>query len=148
MNKAFVKEPDPSASGSCPLCGSLGQPVGPETLAAHLPPEALRNLSESAYFCPYDKCAAAYFDMFERVVRAEQLVKRVYPKDLDAPLCACFGLTRDDVEQDIREGGATRVKELLAKARSPAARCRTQAANGQSCVAEVQRSYMRMKGTQ
>jgi hypothetical protein len=102
-------------------------------------------LSAPAYFCPYEKCDTAYFDMFERIVPASDLTRPVYPKALDAPICACFGLTRDVIEQDVREGGAARVKELLAKAKSPEARCRTLAANGTSCVAEVQRYYFKFR---
>jgi hypothetical protein len=145
MNKAFVKEPDSSATPLCPRCGSLGQPVGPATLAAHLRPEALANVSEAAYFCPFPRCAAAYFDAFDRVIGTEGLLKPVWPKNPDAPLCACFGLTHQDVEADVREGGVARVRALVAKARSPEARCGTMAANGQSCVGEVQRCYMRLR---
>ena len=53
-----------------------------------------------------------------------------------------FGLTRDDIAQDVREGVTTRIKAVLEKARSPAARCRQMAANGQPCIAYVQKCYM------
>src|SRR5688572_30585740 len=108
MNKAFVKEPDGTAAPLCPRCGSLGQAVGPTTLAAHLTDAARRNLSDAAWFCPYARCEVAYYDLFDRVVGVEALAKPVYPKDPDAPICACFGFTCEEVEQDIREGGATR----------------------------------------
>ena len=77
--------------------------------AQHLRPEAQANLSETAWFCPFPRCEVAYFDTFERVATVDQLRYPVWPKDGEAPLCSCFGLTRDDVEQDIREGGVTRV---------------------------------------
>ena len=54
----------------------------------------------------------------------------VYPKDPAAPLCACFGLTRAEIEQDVREGVVTRTKAALGKANSPQARCSERAANG------------------
>jgi hypothetical protein len=145
MNKAFVKEPDGTAAPLCPRCGSLGQAVGPTTLGAHLTDAARRNLSDAAWFCPYARCEVAYFDLFDRVVGVETLAKPVYPKDPDAPICACFGFTSEEVEQDIREGGATRVRALVAKARSPEARCAVMAANGQSCIGEVQRYFMRLR---
>jgi hypothetical protein len=145
MNKAFVKEPDGAGPGHCPRCGSLGDPVGQVTLSARLPPDALHNLAEAACFCPYSRCDVAYFDEFDRVVGTESLLRPAWPKAGDAPLCACFGLTLQDMEQDIEEGVPTRVRALLAQAKSPAARCATEAANGQSCVGEVQRSYLRLR---
>jgi hypothetical protein len=145
MNKAFVREPDQTAE-HCPRCGSLGQPVGRETLEAQLEPHARSQLAEFAAFCPFPQCEVAYFDQFERVVLVADLPRPVWPKDPDAPLCGCFGLTRDDIEQDIAEGVVTRVKALLARAQSAEARCSLRAANGQSCVPEVQRYYMKCRG--
>ena len=144
MNKAFVREPD-QADEHCPRCGSLGQAVGRVTLESHLPPEARGQLSDFACFCPYPPCEVAYFDMFERVVPISALLRPVYPKDPDAPICGCFGLTCEDIEQDVREGVVTRVKALLAKAQSADAHCASKAANGQSCVPEVQRYFMKCR---
>jgi hypothetical protein len=144
MNKAFVREPDPLGDGRCPACGSAGTPVGAVTLDAQLPPQVRRGLGDAAWFCPYSRCDVVYFDMFERTVRAAALGRPVSPKALDAPLCACFGLSRDDVEADVREGAPRRVRDLLAKARSAEARCETAAASGRSCVADVQRYYLRL----
>ena len=75
-----------------------------------------------------------------------ELNKPVYPKDPEAPVCACFGLTREDIEQDVREGVVTRVKAILEKAKSSEARCSKLAANGQPCVAYVQKYYMQCRG--
>jgi hypothetical protein len=145
MNKAFVKEPEQTNELHCPKCGSLGSPVGHETLAAQLSAESLRNLAATAFFCAYARCPVVYFDMFERVITTEEVAKPVYPKDPSAPICSCFGLTADDIEQDVREGVATRCKEVLAKAKSPEARCVVLSPCGQSCVAEVQRYFMKYR---
>ncbi len=144
MNKAFVREPDDTDQLHCPACGSLGVAVGRETWQAHVREAAAAPLAETAFFCPYAKCAVVYFDMFERRVTTDALGHGVYPKDPQAPLCGCFGLTCEDVQADIREGVVTRVRELLAKAKSPEARCRTLAASGQCCVPDVQRYYMKL----
>jgi hypothetical protein len=148
MNKAFVKEPEPSDAGHCPKCGSLGTPVGPATLESHLSEGQRRLLSDNAFFCAYARCECAYFDMFERVISVSELQAPVYPKDLSAPICACFGFTVDEIEQDVLEGSVERVRALLAKAKSPDAHCITAAASGQSCAAEVQRYYMRFRQQQ
>ena len=54
---------------------------------------------------------------------ASELARPVYPKDPTAPICACFGLTRHDIEQDVAEGVVTRTKAVLEKAKSSQARC-------------------------
>jgi hypothetical protein len=89
----------------------------------------------------------AYFDAFERVILAEELKTPVYPKNLIAPICACFGLTRRDIEDDVREGVVTRVKAVIEKAESAEARCWQMAADGQPCVGHVQKYYMQCRGT-
>lgn len=144
MNKAFVREPDDNGQRHCPSCGSLGVPVPAGTVAAHVRPAAGERLAETAYFCPFPRCTVAYFDLFERSVPVEALEHPVYPKDADAPLCPCFGLTRDDVEADVREGTPRRVRELVARAKSPAARCAELSPTGQSCLGEVQRYYLKL----
>ena len=144
MNKAFVREPDRTAD-YCPRCGAKGEPVGRETLACHLPESRRKALSDPANFCPSPRCDVAYFDAFERVVPVSELLRPVYPKDPTAPICACFGLTREEIERDVKEGVVTRTKAVLEKAKSPTARCRQLAANGRSCVAYVQKLYMQCR---
>lgn len=145
MNKAFIREPDDTGVLNCPACGSLGIAVRRETWKAHIRPGGAEGLAESAFFCPYSRCAVVYFDMFERRVTTDALRHGVYPKDAQAPICGCFGLTSDDVQADIREGVVTRVRELLAKAKSDDAHCLTMSASGQNCTAEVQRYYMKLR---
>ena len=102
-------------------------------------------MAETAFFCPYARCQVVYFDMFERQVSVNALRHPVYPKNPQAPICGCFGLTAADIEADVHEGGVKRVRELLAKAKSPAAQCRTLAASGECCVGEVQRYFMKLR---
>ena len=144
MNKAFVRDAEPTVE-RCPRCGSIGQAVGSTTLDAFIRPEDRPQLGETACFCPSETCPVAYFDAFERLVTFGQLVKPVYPKDPDAPICGCFGATREAIEEDVREGVATRTRALIERAKSPEARCSHLAANGQSCVPAVQRYFMKCR---
>jgi hypothetical protein len=145
MNKAFVKEQD-STEGRCPRCGSPGTAVYRSTLEAHLSPQQLENLTDSAFFCGQPRCPVVYFDLFDRVVEESAVRTPVYPKNPSAPLCACFGLTCEEVEQDIDEGVVTRTRACIERAKSKEAHCGTAAPSGQSCVAEVQRYYMQHRG--
>jgi hypothetical protein len=145
MNKAFVREPDQTGPANCPRCGSLGTTVSAQTLDAWLSPGARRTLPETANFCPFPRCEVVYFDHFERVITVDEVARSVYPKDPSAPLCACFGFTLDDIEADLAENGVARTKALVARAKGADAHCLTAAADGRSCVAEVQRCYMRLR---
>ena len=144
MNKAFVREREQTAD-YCPRCESKGEVVGVEALKSYLTDQQRRGLAEPVNFCPSAKCGVAYFDGLERVILAAELARPIYPKDPTAPICACFGLTRRDIQQDVEEGVVTRTKAILEKAKSAEARCAGLAANGRSCVAFVQKEYMRCR---
>lgn len=145
MNKAFLKEPDETGDVECPRCGAHGQGVGRETVEHHVRTEKVGEVAATAFFCPTPGCAVAYFDMFGRMVAVEDLKAPVYPKDLEAPMCACFGLTRDDVEADARDPAPTRLRALVEKTKSPDAQCAVLAANGQCCLPELKRYYMKLR---
>lgn len=145
MNKAFVNDDDGGSHDRCPKCDSQGVLVGTETLDAFLPAAIRSSMSDSAYYCPTPHCEVVYFDEFERTILHEQIEKPIYPKDPEAPICGCFGLTRDDIEADLREGAPRRVKEIIAKSEGPEAHCASASASGECCVPEVKRYYLRRK---
>jgi hypothetical protein len=145
MNKAFVREPEFDGRAYCPRCGTQGLPVGSGPLDTHIRAESRAKMQDAAWYCSYGRCDVVYFNQFETVVSTDELKAPVYPLDLDAPICACFGLVYDDIEADVREGHPTRIRELLAKSQSPAARCQTLALDGQCCMREVQRLYMKLR---
>lgn len=144
MNKAFVRESDVTDE-FCPRCGAAGISVQRETLRAQLVEAAWPTLADPANFCPTPTCEVAYFDGFQRLALVTELRHPVYPKDPLAPLCPCFGLTANDVEQDLAEGVVTRTRACVQRAQSSEARCVECAPTGRPCVAEVQRYYMQRR---
>jgi hypothetical protein len=144
MNKAFVREPEQTAD-FCPRCGSQGEVVGIEALKSYLTDEQQRGLAQPVNFCPSPRCRVVYFDVLERVVLSSETTRPAYPKDPTAPICACFGLTQADIEQDIQEGVVTRTRGVLEKAKSPDARCAQMAVDGKPCIAFVQQYYMQCR---
>lgn len=146
MNKAFVREPEFDSRLHCPRCKTLGTPVGAGPLDTHIRPASRTKLNDAAWFCPSGQCEVAYFNQFEMVVMLDELRGTVYPKDLDAPLCACFGFTYDDVVADVREAAPIRIRQLLEKSKSSEARCQRLAVDGQCCMREVQRLYLKLRG--
>jgi hypothetical protein len=145
MNKAFVKEPEPDGRAFCPRCGNLGLPVESGPLDTHIRPQFRAAMHDAAWFCNFPRCDVAYFNLFEAVVLVDELSAPVYPKDLDAPMCACFGLAYDDVEADAQAEKPIRIRELLAKSKSAEARCAKVAADGRCCMPTVQELYMRLR---
>jgi hypothetical protein len=144
MNKAFVREPD-ATDELCPRCGSIGVQVSREIIERHVREESREQIASVANFCPSAKCEVAYFDVFERVLLTSALLRSVYPKDLSAPICPCFGLTCDDIDDDIAEGTNQRTKSCVLRAQSPEARCAECSPSGRSCVAEVQRYFLQRR---
>ena len=147
MNKAFIREPESDGRAHCPRCGNLGLPVGAGPLDRYIPPPSRAKMQDAAWFCNFPRCEVAYFNEFQEIVLADELAQPVYPKNFDAPLCACFGLRYDDVEADIRYGTPTRIRQLLAKSKTPAANCASLAPDGRCCMASVQELYMKLRGT-
>ena len=145
VNKAFVREPDADARLLCPRCGSPGTAVGNGPVETYVRPESQAALRDAAWCCVNPACEIAYFNMFEQTVSVNELTTSVYPYDLNAPVCPCFGFTIDDVEADIEDGQPVRIRVLLAKSQSPQARCQTLAVDGQCCMREVQRLYMKLR---
>ena len=144
MNKAFMREPD-QVDSRCPRCDSQGHPVGPQTLNARLNDDLRKILAESGYFCPDGQCDVVYYDDFGGVVVRDSVPGPIPIKDFDAPLCACFGLTREEIEQDLEEGGVARTRAGVLRAQSEEARCATLAPNGRTCVPEVQGYFLKCK---
>jgi hypothetical protein len=145
MNKAFVREPDDDGRQLCPRCGSSGVPVGAAALDTHIRPASRPKMLHDAWFCSFPRCNVAYFNQFDAIVTTDELLRPVYPKEPDAPICACFGLTYDDVAADLAEGAPTRVRQLLERAKSSEARCEALAADGRSCIGAVQELYMKLR---
>jgi Zinc binding domain len=145
MNKAFVREPEDDGRAFCPRCGTLGAPVHDGPLDTHIRPESRAKVLDVAWFCGFYRCDVAYFNQFGAVVLMEELKAPVYPYDATAPICACFGLTYDDVESDAREATPKRIRAVLTRIKAGEAQCHSLAADGRSCMGALQELYMRLR---
>lgn len=141
MNKAFVRDPDMTEE-RCPRCGAIGHSVQRTTVEAHVQTGCATRIAGVANFCPNPRCTVAYFDMFERTLTVDELLRPIYPKDPLAPICVCFGLTTADIAEDIAEGTNRRTRACVLRAQSDEAQCATKSPDGRSCIAEVQRYFL------
>ncbi|WMT39853.1 (2Fe-2S)-binding protein [Paenibacillus sp. D2_2] len=100
----------PSTQGSstliCPVCEQKGKSVKLITLKALLKPSALETINpESPYtFCSNPSCKIVYFS--DRQTYSKDALKvSVFQKDkeLNVPVCYCFGWTRERLIQAIEE---------------------------------------------
>lgn len=142
MSQAFMKEgevPDPVCPGE--RCGAAGDVVTKETLRAHLPEEVARRLPNGGFFCASPSCAVAYFDGWGGTASVDELLAPVWPKAADAPICACLGLTEDDVIDDASTGRRDRVRDIVWRAEDGGGECASAAASGRTCVLEVRRLF-------
>lgn len=140
MSRAFIKESE-QADPRCPLCGALGEQVGPATLQVHLPADARAAVGDKAFYCVNSECPTAYFNAWGVSVPRDRMTGSAYPKDPSAPLCCCFGLTASDVISDAREGRKDRVKDLVERSKGPEAKCVERCPDGQPCVPRVLRLF-------
>lgn len=115
------------------------------TLHQFIPAEKQSQIGASPFFCETPTCAVGYFDSLESVILASELVRPIYPKTATAPLCGCFGLTEEDIWQDIDDGKPTRIRDLLQKSKSDAAQCTEKDPQGNCCLPRVQRHYFRLQ---
>ena len=135
-----MKEPEPGEP-RCPGCAGLGEPVGLPTLEAHLAADARAPLGATAFYCPDPACPTAYFNGWGTSVPREKLTSTAYPKDPEAPVCSCFGLTAAEVVADARDGRKERVKSLLERSKGPEARCLEKSPDGRCCMPLVSRLF-------
>lgn len=143
MNKAFLRDPEPDGRAYCPSCQALGDAVGRATLDYHIQPSVRDKFGNDGWFCSYPDCEVAYFDLYDRTILIGELRFQIYPKNLDAPICPCFGFTIEQLDATIDMRSPAPIRDLLAKSKTMAANCAVLAANGRCCMQEVQRLYVR-----
>lgn len=148
MSRAFVKEAE-EHDPRCPApdgCGGIGQPVADTTLVAQLGAEAAAHFHAQAFYCPDPHCPVAYFDGFGTRVPSTALKTHAWPKHAGAPVCACFGVTAEQIEEWAHSGDKAKMRELLARVEGPEARCAVRAPDGRSCEPELRRVFLKALG--
>ena len=145
MSRAFVKEAE-TPGPTCPAprgCGGTGVPVSHVTLQARLQPAAAARFTGETFFCPDPACVVAYFDARGELATRDEMLAPATPKSPSAPLCACFGVPRETIEDFGRRGDNAAMKAFLKRAAASVARCERTTADGRSCATEARRVFLR-----
>ena len=125
----------------CPLCGEKGKPVQGITLQSLLKPEALLRIDESPYhFCSSPACDVVYFGAEGiRPFMKGDLTVRVGVKEGAAPrpICYCFNHTIEEIEEEVRCSGKTKVLEDIKTRMKTACWCETKSPQGACCLATI-----------
>jgi NAD(P)H-nitrite reductase large subunit len=97
------------------------------------------------YFCDDSACDVVYFsaDPAAPIFRRDDLLVRVGVKEQSDPVqvCYCFGITRNDIEDEIRRTGRSTIAERI-RAEVKAGRCACEVKNpsGKCCLGDVMRA--------
>jgi hypothetical protein len=102
-------------------------------------------MQDGGWFCGFGRCEVAYFTTLDVVVTIDELVGPVFPKDLDAPICVCCGITYDQIVAGSDAPVPLRLREIIAYSKSDQARCSTLAPDGKSCCSVVQELFMKLR---
>lgn len=130
---------------NCPVSGTRSKQVAVLTvksLVRHLP---FGMPSTQYYFCDAPGCDVVYFPLHPEALtfRREDLLVRIGAKETEdsSPVCYCFGITRDQIQKEIRKTGKSAAAERV-KAEVKADRCACEVKNpsGKCCLGDIART--------
>jgi hypothetical protein len=139
------KTPAPPSVLACPVSGRRSKQVDGITLKSlvrHLP---FGMSSGRYYFCDDSACDVVYFsaDPAAPVFRRADLMVQVGVKEKDDPIqvCYCFGITTEDIRDEIRKTGkSTIAKRIRAEVKAGRCACEVKNPSGKCCLGEVMRA--------
>ena len=130
-----------SVEFECPKCQSKGVKIKYVTPQAQLKEQSKDKLNpDLAYkYCKNSECDIAYFSEDKKVTFSkDELIVKATLKDkgLDVNTCYCFGITRQDILDEIKKtGNSSAVETIKAKMKDPGCFCETSNPQGGCCLA-------------
>ncbi len=141
-----VKAPAvPPAVMPCPECGSRSKQVDTLTVKSLVRKMPFGMVPAQYYFCEETACDLVYFPSDAEAPsfhRGDLLVRVGLKEETDPiPVCYCFGVSRQDIWDEIREKGKSSVAERI-KAEVKAGNCACELKNpsGKCCLGNVTRA--------
>jgi CopZ-like zinc binding protein len=149
-----VKAPTiPAAVIPCPECGSRSKNVDAITVKSLVRSLPFGITPAQYYFCETPVCDVVYFSSNPQAPtfnRDDLLVPvGVKQKHDPVPVCYCFGVSRQDISDEVRRTGKSVVGERI-KAEVKAGRCACEVKNpsGKCCLGNVTRAVQEAQKTE
>jgi hypothetical protein len=130
---------------ACPVNGARSKQVEMLTVKSLVRQLPLGMPKTQYYFCEAPGCDAVYFPLDRQapLFRRGDLIVRVGTKEAadPIPVCYCFGFTRQDVWDEIRETGKSTVAgRITAEVRAGNCACEVKNPSGKCCLGDVTRA--------
>ena len=128
----------------CPACGEEGRSVKEITLRSLVEESTTRELDTLVdfFFCACKSCDVAYFAADGRTVDKQRVTVRIGVKENESPrpLCFCFDVTAEDIEDEVKRDGATTIPDMITeRCREGLDRCPETNPRGSCCLGDVRR---------
>lgn len=146
-----VKPTDWPAVLSCPVTERQSKQVALLTVRSLVRQLPLGMPPTAYYFCDDPACDVVYFpsDPQAPAFRRADLWVRVGVKEKNDPIpvCYCFGFTRQDIGDEIRETGKSTVAERIsAEVKAGNCACEVKNPSGKCCLGDVYRTVKQHVG--
>ena len=128
-------------------CPARGRPVTVRTMLLMLKPEFFDQLGDRQYrFCASPDCPVVYFSDDRRFTIDDLRIRvGLKAKDDPVPLCYCFGLSEEDVREEIRTQGRTTILDRLKSlVKDGMCACEERNPSGACCLGGVARVVERL----
>jgi hypothetical protein len=140
-----VKQTDWPAVMTCPATGRRSKQVALLTVRSLVQQLPLAMPSTAYYFCDDPACDVVYFPSNPEapIFRRSELLVRVGTKETEDPIpvCYCFGFTRQDIWDEIRQTGKSTVAErITAEVKAGNCACEVKNPSGKCCLGNVKRT--------
>lgn len=139
-----VKATSWPAAMICPATGKRSKRVDLLTVRSLVRQLPLRMPASAYYFCEDPACDVVYFPSHPQAptFRRVDLLVHVSAKENDdtIPVCYCFGFTRRDIADGIRDIGRSTVAErITAEVQAGNCACELKSPSGKCCLGNVTR---------
>jgi hypothetical protein len=130
---------------ACPVNGRRSKQVETLTVKSLVRKLPFGMPNTQYYFCDSSDCEVVYFgfDAEAPRFRREDLIIRSGAKETDdpVPVCYCFGLTRKDIWDEIRNTGkSTAAQRIATEVEAGHCACEVRNPSGKCCLGDVTRA--------
>lgn len=129
---------------TCPVNGARSKRVDLLTVRSLVRTIPLETRLTAYYFCEAPGCDVVYFPLGsgQPIFRRSDLLVRVGSKETEDPIavCYCFGFTRQDIWDEIRQTGhSTVAQRVRAEVQAGNCACEVKNPSGKCCLGAITR---------